>query len=280
MRKALSRSGCRTNKLSVDALMPKRLPMTQPASESKTDAARRALSDVGELAQAPAPLPELPLHTPSRASLLLAAAIAVIAWVSFVLQADITIGRMVGRGLGVLAGVERITSYLTNVTVLACAIGFSCIAARLGTPVGRFFRTPPVVTAIVVYMLFVGIAYNVLLRGLWTPSGYRAILNECLHTVLPALSVLYWVLFVPRFALTVRKCLLWLVYPLTYLFVTLWRGSASAFYPYPFINVDELGYGRVLVNVSLLVLAFLVLMSVFVIANHWRPRRTVPEHDA
>jgi hypothetical protein len=203
-------------------------------------------------------------------SLWLAALIATIAWLAFAAQIDVTIGRVVARGMTVIEGIERMSSYLTNLTVLATAICFSCVATRAGSPLGRFFRKPPVVTAIVVYIVFVGLAYNLLLRYLWTPSGYRALLNESLHTVVPALSALYWLLFVPRFHLTLHKCLLWLIYPLCYLLVTLWRGSTSDFYPYPFINVSELGYPHVLLNATLLVLGFVILMGIFVAINHRR----------
>jgi hypothetical protein len=200
----------------------------------------------------------------------LAALIATIAWLAFAAQIDVTIGRVVARGMTVFEGIERMSSYLTNLTVLANAICFSCVATRAGSPLGRFFRKPTVVTAIIVYMVFVGLAYNLLLRYLWTPSGYRALLNESLHTVLPALSALYWLLFVPRFHLTLHKSLLWLIYPICYLLVTLWRGSTSDFYPYPFINVSELGYPHVLLNATLLVLGFLILMGIFVTINHRR----------
>lgn len=220
---------------------------------------------------------ELPLHTPSVASLSLAAAIALIAWLAVAAQADITIGRMLARGLSVLEGLERMSSYLTNLTVFISAICFSCVATRARSPLARFFRQPTVVTAIVVYMVFVGIAYNVLLRYLWTPSGYRALVNECLHTVVPALAALYWVLFVPRFHLRARQCALWLVYPLCYLFVTLWRGSVSDFYPYPFINVNELGYAHALFNATLLVLGFVTLMGIFIAINQRRPDLNMPE---
>jgi hypothetical protein len=214
---------------------------------------------------------ELPLHTPSATSLTAAAIIALIAWLAFAAQTDITIGRLAVRGYGVLDAIERMSSYLTNLTVLLCAIGFTCVALRPPTPVGRFFRAPTVVTAIVVYMAFVGLAYNLLLRHLWTPSGYRSLVNESLHTVLPILCALYWLLFVPRFHLTIRQSLLWLVYPLAYLIVTMLRGSVSAFYPYPFIDVLELGYARVLFNETLLVGAFLGLMALFIAINHRRP---------
>ncbi|HEY3599735.1 MAG TPA: Pr6Pr family membrane protein [Paraburkholderia sp.] len=217
--------------------------------------------------------PELPLHTPSIASISTAAAIAIIAWLAFAAQTDITIDRLVARGFGVLDALERMSSYLTNLTVLACAICFTCVALRPPTPITRFFRAPTVVTAIVVYMVFVGLAYNLLLRPLWTPSGYRSLVNESLHTVLPILAALYWLLFVPRFHLTLRQCMLWLIYPIAYIATTMLRGSLSDFYPYPFINVLELGYERVLVNETLLVCAFVALMALFIAINHRRPHR-------
>jgi hypothetical protein len=201
-----------------------------------------------------------------------AALIALIAWLAFAAQTDVSIGRDLSRGLTVVDGIERMSSYLTNLTVLANAICFSCVAARATSPLGRFFRKPPVVTAIVVYMVFVGLAYNLLLRHLYTPSGYRALLTECLHSLLPFLSALYWLLFVPRFHPTLKKCLLWLIYPLCYLAVTLWRGSISDFYPYPFINVSKLGYPHVFFNSALLVFGFAILMAIFVTINHRRSR--------
>src|SRR5471030_2167716 len=172
----------------------------------------------------------LPLHTPGTASLLLAACIATIAWLALAMQTDITVHRMLARGLSVFDGFERLSSYLTNLTIFAVALCFSFVAALGRSPLGRFFRKPPVLTAVVVYIVFVGLAYNGLLRHVWTPSGYRALLNELLHTVIPLLCALYWLLFVPRFHLLLRDCLFWLAYPLCYLFMTLWRGSETDFY--------------------------------------------------
>jgi hypothetical protein len=215
---------------------------------------------------------ELPLPTPSIASLSMASLIAVLAWLAFVAQTDITIGRMLLRGLSVIEGIERLSSYLTNLTIFAVAVSFTYVAVRARSAPGRFFRKPPVLTAVVVYIVFVGLAYNGLLRHVWTPSGYRALLNELLHTVIPLLCALYWLLFVPRFHLLLRDCLFWLAYPLCYLFMTLWRGSETDFYPYPFIDVNELGYERVLINTLLLLTGFVLLMGVFIAINHRRPR--------
>jgi hypothetical protein len=226
-------------------------------------------------------LRELPLHTPSVASVALASAIALIAWFAFAAQTDITVHRMLTRGYGVIDGIERLTSYLTNLTIFACALCFTCVAfftRRTRTPLVRFFRQPTVVTAVTVYIVFVGLAYNLLLRHLWTPSGWRMLLNESLHTIVPVLAASYWLLYVPRFHLTLRHALGWTVYPLAYLALTMLRGAFSDFYPYPFIDVSELGYARVLVNAAVLVLAFLLLMTVFIAINH--RRRVLPVSSA
>lgn len=213
----------------------------------------------------------------SLASVTLAMSIALVAWLAFAAQTDITVLRMLSRGYGVLGGIERLTSYLTNLTIFTCAVCFTCVGffARGKMPIVRFFRQPTVVTAVTCYIVFVGFAYNLLLRHLWTPSGWRMVLNESLHTLVPLLDALYWLLFVPRFHLTLRHLLWWLVYPLGYLALTMARGAVSDFYPYPFIDVGELGYGRVFINASLLVLAFLLLAAVFAAINHRRPMPSV-----
>ena len=49
----------------------------------------------------------------------------------------------------------------------------------------------------------------------------------------------------------------WLGYPLVYAAYSLIHGAVTGFYPYPFINVSNLGYDKVLINMAVLVLVFL-----------------------
>ncbi|WP_034297171.1 Pr6Pr family membrane protein [Herbaspirillum sp. RV1423] len=201
-------------------------------------------------------------------SCMLALAIAVVSWFALSAQTDITIGRVLGHGMSVMDGLARLSSYLTNLTILLSAVSFSALALQGSNPVNRFFRKPQVITAVVAYLVFVGIAYNLLLRQLWQPAGFRALVNESLHTVIPLLSMVYWIFFVPSFQPSLKKSLLWLVYPVVYLFVTLWRGDNSGFYPYPFINVRDLGYPHVLLNSVGLFAGFLLLMGLLLLINH------------
>ena len=191
--------------------------------------------------------------------------IAMISWFALTAQTDITIGRVLAKGLTVMDGMARLTSYLTNLTIFLSALCFSALAWRDQNPVSRFFRKPQVISAVVAYLIFVGIAYNLLLRQLWQPTGFRALVNESLHTITPLLSMVYWIFFVPRFNPSLKKCLLWIAYPVGYLSITLWRGDSSGFYPYPFIDVNKLGYGPVLLNSVALLACFLLLMGLLIV---------------
>jgi len=56
-----------------------------------------------------------------------------------------------------------------------------------------------------------------------------------------------WLLFVPKGAVRWKSAFVWLGYPLVY----------AGFYPYPFINVGEFGYDKILLNMGALVLVFI-----------------------
>ena len=107
--------------------------------------------------------------------------------------------------------------------------------------------------------------YNVILRFLWQPQGLQYVTDELLHTLIPLLFILFWFLYVPKNGLQYKNALPWLIYPLLYVVYTAIHGVITGFYPYPFVNVGELGYGKVLINSCGLLIAFLGL-SLFLIA--------------
>jgi hypothetical protein len=69
--------------------------------------------------------------------------------------------------------------------------------------------------------------------------------------------VIDWVLFVPKGTVKWKSAVVWLGYPLVYAVYTLIHGAVTGSYPYPFINVSNLGYDKVLINMAVLVLVFL-----------------------
>jgi hypothetical protein len=104
-----------------------------------------------------------------------------------------------------------------------------------------------------------GIVYHVALAGLDEPTGWAAVANFLLHTATPILGVLGWLVFGPR-GRTDRTVVAWsIAFPLAWLVFTLIRGAAIGFWPYPFVDADDLGYAKVLLNCLLVALLFLAL---------------------
>lgn len=162
--------------------------------------------------------------------------------------------------------VVRYFSFFTILTNLLVAICVSCLWLRPDSKWGRFFSKPAAFTAITVYIVIVGVVYNVILRFLWQPQGLQYVTDELLHTVIPAFFLLLWIFYVPKANLEYKNAFPWLIYPLIYLIWTAIHGEMTGYYPYPFLHVTELGYSRVLINCGGLFVAFLSL-SFFLIAT-------------
>ncbi|MCC7251712.1 Pr6Pr family membrane protein [Hyphomicrobium sp.] len=155
-------------------------------------------------------------------------------------------------------------SYFTILTNILAALAMTAPLLAPGSSIGGFFDRPAVRTAIATYIIVVGVIYHLVLRDLWDPQGWQWIADMSLHYVTPVLFVVDWLLFVPKHSVPWRAALAALAYPLIYMGWTLWHGSWSGFYPYPFVDVTQLGLDKVLVNAGGMTAAFLVLCLVLI----------------
>jgi hypothetical protein len=90
---------------------------------------------------------------------------------------------------------------------------------------------------------------------------------------MPILVVADWLVEPPRHRLPRWTVAAWLVYPLAWFVYTLARGAIIDWYPYPFVDVSELGYPAVLARAVALVVGFgLAAASLLWIGNR-RSRR-------
>ncbi|MFA5004433.1 MAG: Pr6Pr family membrane protein [Candidatus Saccharimonadales bacterium] len=121
------------------------------------------------------------------------------------------------------------------------------------------------------YMVVTGIVYAILLAGtdVQTPLLW---VNSVLHYIFPVAILLDWVFDRPSRKLSIKKSLLWLSFPVAYLGYSLIRGHFAHWYPYPFVNVDKLGYAAVAINSAVVAVAAVVLA--LVIAQLPQLRRT------
>jgi hypothetical protein len=132
-------------------------------------------------------------------------------------------------------------------------------------------------TAIAGYIIIVGTVYYLLLRGVSNAEGWPLFFEQVLHYVTPPLFVLDWLLFVPKGEVAWRTGVAYLGFPAAYAAWTLGHGAVSGWYPYPFLDVPELGYPRTLFNIAGLVLAFLALELILVGIGRLIDRRQRPK---
>jgi hypothetical protein len=161
--------------------------------------------------------------------------------------------------------VETLIRFFSYFTILTNGIVALCFTS-LALPDDKlaFFKRPTTLAAAAAYIMVVSAVYNLILRYQWNPQGINKLVDQLLHTLIPIGFVLFWLFAVSKSKLEWRLILSWLLYPAAYLVYTLVRGYFTDYYPYPFINVAELGYGTSLVNVFYVLLAFVVFFSVII----------------
>lgn len=153
----------------------------------------------------------------------------------------------------------RFFSFFTILTNSLVAIYFTLSILKK-----KIIDKPGTLTAVTVYITIVGIVYQIILRPIWKPTGLQMIVNELLHSVLPLLVILFWYLYEEKKSLTYKQLPMWLIYPFVYLLYILVRGSISNFYPYPFVDVANLGFAKVLSNSAILMLVFISIAALFI----------------
>lgn len=183
------------------------------------------------------------------------AIISLVGWFAIFLQLYLII---VNRVVSVPETIVRFFSFFTIQSNILVAICFTFLWLKPKSKGGFFFFNRKNATAITLYITIVGIIYNMILRFLWLPTGLQRVADEVLHLVIPILVLVYWFLFVDKKLLVFKNILPWMIFPFLYLVYTLIRGHFVQFYPYPFVDVIQLGYKKVFVNSFFMVLAFFI----------------------
>ena len=187
----------------------------------------------------------------------LATIFAIIGWFAVITQYILLIEN---RTRSVIESTIRFFGYFTILTNLLVAIYFTCLVfAKKGSI--KWIRSPGTLTAITIYITMVGSIYQVALRHIWNPQGLQLLVDELLHSVIPALVIIFWYLYEITRPVKYAQIIYWAIYPLAYFVYILIHGSFSNFYPYPFIDVTDLGMSKSLSNAAVLLLIFIVVSA-------------------
>jgi hypothetical protein len=106
-----------------------------------------------------------------------------------------------------------------------------------------------------------GIVFHAVLAQLLNLSGWARVGNELVHTIVPVMAIVGWLMIGPRGLVSKRIAWLSLIFPVCWLAFTLIRGAIIDWYPYPFIDVTQIGYARAAVNCIWVAALFLALAA-------------------
>lgn len=184
------------------------------------------------------------------------ATFAVVGWTALALQYLLMIAP--AQGWTVLERTINYFSFFTILTNILVALAFTGPLLGEGSRLARWSAREGVRAAVAMYIVVVGVVYHFLLHPYWNPTGWSLVVNLVLHYLMPAAFVLDWLWFTPKGRLRWIDPAKWLAFPLVYGGWTLVHGLATRWWPYGFVNVDQLGLVRVVVIFGVLLVFFLI----------------------
>lgn len=153
-----------------------------------------------------------------------------------------------GSILGAISYLSQFFTILTNAIVMvmmaSIAVGRS-VSARW-------------VKAVVISIVIVGIVYHLLLAQLVDFAGLAFWADHGVHTVVPSLSLLWWLFLTSKPVFQWSDLGLWVTWPIVYCCYILIRASFSGFYPYPFLNLPDLGWNGLAGSITGLLVSFVL----------------------
>jgi hypothetical protein len=168
--------------------------------------------------------------------------------------------------------------YFTNQSNLLLAVvmlwgGITVLARRTEPPAWLF-------GAVTLFILITGLVSYLILDP--APPGEEVVAlglthDQLVHRLTPIAAFVHFVLLVPHRRLRIRNAAYWLLYPVAYCAFSTVRGllSPTSDYPYGFVDVSELGYGGLVLNVLIYGVGFFVLGLALVGLDRLLPARAI-----
>jgi hypothetical protein len=151
-------------------------------------------------------------------------------------------------------------------------VGVTCLMLAAGwanqSTVFRTFRLIGLVGITLTFLVF-----HAVLKQLQDLTGQAAFADFLLHTASPLLCIIGWLWFGPRRQTTRNVAWFTLIFLVAWGTFTLIRGSIVGFYPYPFMNPNDLGYLRVAINLTIVAAVFVGLAFGAHVLDGWLDRR-------
>lgn len=170
-------------------------------------------------------------------------------------------------------------SYFTHLSVFLVALAFSAVLLRSENGLRKFFEKPATRAAIALYIIVVAVVHHLLLADLQVRVGWSAATNTMLHTVIPVLYVIDWLVYAPKRRMTYRAIPFWLIYPAAYGVWAVGTGYIAGAYPYPFLDMNKLGFSGVGISMVGFVALFSIGAAFFIAIGKTLPQPVAEMHS-
>jgi hypothetical protein len=172
--------------------------------------------------------------------------------------------------VGVATRMVQTVSFFTvqsNLLVLAAAATLVVDPHRDG----RFWRVLRLDA--ILGITVTGLVFDLILIRYVDPTGWQLVATIGFHYVAPWATLLGWLLLGPWPRID-RRTVAWaFVWPVLWIVGTFVRGAVTGWYPYPFLDVPEVGYPAALRATAGVLAVSLVLVAAFAAIDRARGRR-------
>ena len=170
-----------------------------------------------------------------------------------------------GPGLG--ATIINFFSYFTILTNAMVALSMLVPLIVPASRVGQLLNKPSVRTMNTGYSAVVALVYFFFLRNVGGDEDLELLADRLLHYVVPAMVMIYWLLFDSKGQVPWTFVGTSLVIPISYGAWTLVHGALTGWYPYSFFDVTRIGYARTLINFGAFLCMFVAMALTLVLLD-------------
>lgn len=195
----------------------------------------------------------------SDAQRICAGVLASVAWFGLVVQIVCSVQDALAENASIATYlINQFSRFSIQTTTLVALVG---TLAFLRPQPASFLLRPSVQAALVVYVVVVGVIFEVLLRS---DSQGMEFVDPILHGIIPVLYLSYWLIFAPKGTLSWVDPALWLIYPLFFFVYTMMRGMIFGAYLRHVSEVIKQGYHEVFLDTLVFFTAFLAVGLILV----------------
>lgn len=124
----------------------------------------------------------------------------------------------------------------------------------------------------VLYMVITGVVYTLLLHKYQQANDWQ---NVILHQFGPIFILGWWLLWPSKYTVSPKAALWWLVFPILWMTYTLVRAAHTDWYPYPFLDPNEVGgHDMVALYAAAIAVGFVIISQLMAWISRLRAKNT------